>query len=174
MRWFPFILLAIAGIVCQTTLVAAIRAHGVGPNVMFILAVYYALWGPWPDAALAAMALGFMTDLYTGSPGRIGLHAFCYGGVAWCIIQVRQVLVRTHPLAQVLIVLAFGGAVELAVALYHYWIASQSGLAKALGLAVLSAAYTAVLTPVLLWLLCRLGRLTGLTTDPRAGVNRRR
>lgn len=166
MRWFPFILLAIAGIVCQTTVVPYIRLPGFGPDVMFILAVYYALWGPWPDAALAGLALGFVVDLFTiGHPGRIGLHAFFFGAASWGIIQVRQTLVRTHPMAQVLITLGFAVVVELSVALYHRWAGPNHGASVGVGWALLSALYTAALSPILLWALSRLNKLTGLRTD---------
>lgn len=168
MRWFPFVILALVGIVCQTTVVPYLRLPGLGPDVMFILAVYYSLWGPWPDAALAALTLGFIVDLETNSsPGRIGLHAFCYGAASWGIIQVRQAVVRTHPIAQVLITLLFALGVETAVAFYHRWARPEVGLARSLGLGALSAVYTAALAPVLLWLLNRMNKLTGMRSDSR-------
>ena len=168
MRWLPFLILAVLGIVCQTTLVPWIRISGSGPDVLFLLAVYYALWGPWPDAALAGLALGFFLDLYTlGQPGRIGLHAFCFGGAAWGIIQVRQMVVRTHPVAQILVTLFFGAAVECAAALYYIWASPDRTTVAGLAWAGLSALYTAALSPLVLWVLSRFNKLTGLKQETK-------
>jgi rod shape-determining protein MreD len=173
MKWLPFALLAVVGIVCQTTLVPLIRldwieSGRIGPDWMFILAVYYALWGPWPDAAIAAWILGFVLNLFTLPTGsRVGLHAFCYGAAAWGIIRVRQVVIRSHPVAQFLIALVFALGIEIAVLLYRRWSMSGPGPYGAWSAAVLSAVYTGICAPPLLWVLARLGRLTGLRPEAR-------
>jgi rod shape-determining protein MreD len=174
MRWLPFAILAGVGIVCQTTAVQYMRWPGIGPDLMFILAVHYALWGPWPEAAIAGWILGFILDLFTlASGGRIGLHAFCYGAAAWGIIRVRQVVVRNHWMAQMLITLLFALGVEVAVLFYHHWSAPPISLRGGWGEAILRAVYTAVLAPVLLWGLMRLGRFTGLRAEARSRARRR-
>jgi rod shape-determining protein MreD len=135
---------------------------------MLILAVYYALWAPWPDGALAGLALGFVVDLFSLSdPGRIGLHAFCFGAASWGIIKIRTMLVRSHPIAQVLLTMVFGAAVHMAVALYYRWAGPDRPLAASLGLALLTAAYTAILAPLLLWLLVKLHWVTGVKVGAR-------
>lgn len=176
MKWLPFGILAVVGIVCQTTIVPYLRVRGVGPDWMFVLAVYYALWGPWPEAAIGAWILGVVTDLEsTGMAGsRIGLHAFCYGAAAWGIIRTRQAVMRGHWLAQVFIALVFGLGVEVVVRLYQHWSAPQLSLAEAGWGAILSAVYTAACAPFLLWGLTRLSRLTGLKVDRQPWRRRRR
>lgn len=172
MKWLPFAILAVVGIVCQTTLVPLMRIRGdIGPDWMFILAVYYALWGPWPEAAVAAWILGVVTDLHSTSMpgGRIGLHAFCYGAAAWGIIRTRQAVMRGHWLAQVFITLIFALGVEVAVRLYQHWAAALPGIGGASWSAILSAAYTAACAPILLAGLMRLRRLTGMKIESRRG-----
>lgn len=180
MRWLPFAILALVGIVCQTTLVPLIRLDWfepdrIGPDLMFILAMYYALWGPWPEAAIGAWILGLVVPLFTLQAGsRIGLHAFCYGAAAWGIIRVRQVVIRSHPVAQFLIALVFALGIEVAVLLYRRWSAVQAGPVGAWRAAVMSAMYTAICAPPLLWALARLWRLTGLRAEARPGARRRK
>jgi rod shape-determining protein MreD len=180
MKWLPFAILAVAGIVCQTTIVPHMRVRWFGPEIgpdwMFILAVFYALWGPWPEAAIAAWILGVVTDLESaGMAGsRIGLHAFCYGAAAWGIIRTRQAVMRGHWLAQVFITLVFALGVEAAVRLYQHWSAPAMGLGDAGWGAMLSAAYTAAWAPILLWALMRLGRLAGLKVETQSWKRRRR
>lgn len=175
MRWLPFAILAVLGIVAQTTIVPHLRIqHWIGPDWMFILAVYYALWGPWPDAAVAAWILGLIVDLFTApSGGRIGLHALLYGAAAWGSIRARQVIVRDHPVAQFLITLVFALLIQVAVYLYQRWSASGPAAPGALGAALVSALYTAVCAPPLLWVLNRFGRLTGLRSETRPWTRRR-
>ena len=116
MRWLPFFILAIATLACQCTVVQMMSVRHVWPDWLFVLAVHYALWGPWPDAAIAAWLLGLLMDVQSG--GRIGLHAFCFGAAAWVIVRVRQVVFRDHPVTQALITLALAFAVRLVVGVY--------------------------------------------------------
>lgn len=176
MRWLTFGILAFVTIVCQTTIVARLRFSDVGPDWMFILAVNYALWGPWPEAGIAAWILGVVTDLQsTGTAGsRIGLHAFCYGAAAWGIFRTRHAFMRTHWLAQTFVTLIFGLGVEVAIRLYQYWSAPQMSLGAAGWSAMLSAAYSAACAPFLLWVLVRLSRVTGLKVDRQPWMKRRR
>ena len=179
MKWFPFAILAVIGIVCQTTLVPLIRldwfeSGRIGPDWMFILAVYYALWGPWPDAAMAAWILGFVLDLFTlQTGGRVGLHAFCYGAAAWGSIRVRHVVIRSHPIAQFLIALVFATGIEVATLLYRCWSVPGPGPYVAWHAGLLSAVYTSICTPPLLWILTRLTWLTGLRPESRPIRHRR-
>src|SRR5690606_6372078 len=137
--------------------------HWIGPDWMLILAVYYALWGPWPEAAIAGWILGLIVDLFTApAGGRIGLHALLYGASAWGVIRARQVVVRNHPVAQFLITLVFALLIQAAVYFHQRWSSPGAPPPGALGAAMASALYTAVCAPPLLWVLNRLGRLTSL------------
>jgi rod shape-determining protein MreD len=169
MRWLPFALLATVVIVCQTTLVPRLMTiYSIWPEWVIILAVHYALWGPWPDAAIAAWILGLLVDLQSAAPDPIGLHAFCYGLAAWAVIRIRQVLFRDHPVTHALVTLAFAFAVHTLTGLYYWW--KLSGALDTEGLwrpALLFAGYTAVWAPCLHWVLLKLQRWTGLGPSRR-------
>jgi len=164
MKWRAFIILAIVMIVCQTTIVPAMAIYSVRPNWMFVLAVHYALWGPWPDAAIGAWLLGLMIDLQTVSQaGHVGLYAFLFGGSAWAILRIRQVFFRDHALTQLLVTGIFALLIELVVEVYRQW-GAEASTASIFMPALFTALYTAAWAPYLHWLLNRLKRWTGLNT----------
>lgn len=168
MNWFPFAILALAATVVQTTLVPYVRVGAAGPDVMFLLAVHYALWGPWPDVGIAAWILGLVFGTQSDEP--VGLHAFCYGAAAWGIVRLRQVVFRDHPVAQFLIALLFTFLVQAAAWLALHWLASvRLGGWEVFKACVLVALYTAVCAPFLHAALHRLSRWTGLRSAVRAG-----
>jgi rod shape-determining protein MreD len=163
MRWVPFAILALVTIVFQTTIVPMTAVRSVWPEWTFILAVHYALWGPWPDAAIAAWLLGLLVDLQSAPPDPIGLHAFCYGACAWAIIRIRSALFRDHPVTHGVVTLVFAFAMQLVIGLYRSWRLSEEGGYEGWVLpAFLTALYTAVWAPLLCWPLIRMGRWTGL------------
>ncbi len=175
MRWLTFGILAGICLVLQTALAPHLAIAGVRPDWMFVLAVFYAMLGPWPDACIAAWILGLLVDLASangGGYGHIGLYAFAFGGTAWLILQVRELVFPEHWLAHT--VLTFLGAllVQAAVAAYRS-VTMPSGPALATGVwmyGLLTALYTTFWAPYFHWVLIRLRRAAGL----RAGASRGR
>ncbi len=163
MRWGPFIILALATIVLQTSVLARFPLFGAFPDLMFVLAVHYAMWATWPEAGLAAWILGFILGAESAGVGTAALYAFCYGAAAWVIVLVRQVLFREHPATQVLVTLTLALAVQLAAEAFHGWRAGRPALAAAIWPAALWAAVlTAVVAPLVHRGLASLGGWTGL------------
>lgn len=160
MRWLPFTVLALVMIVLQTAVARYMAIRGIWPDLMFILAVHYALWGPWPEAAIASWILGLIVGL--ASQDRIGLHALCFATAAWAIFRVRQAVFRDHPLTQLVVTLLACLVVQVAVGIYNQWSASEGTDIRIWGPAFFTAIYTAALAPYLHWGLQRLGRWTGL------------
>ena len=162
MRWFSFAILAVIALVLQTTVVPRMEIQLIRPDLVFILAVHYALWGPWPDAAIAAWILGFIASLQSADP--VGIQAFAFGLAAWCILRIRQVLFRDHAMTQLLLTLCFMFAIQLIIGLYRRW-----AMAPAEGgfvwPALMTAVYTGACAPYLHWVLIRLSWLTGLRTS---------
>ncbi len=163
MRWIPFSILAVLGIVLQTKVAPYLAIGSVWPDLMFLLVVHYALWGPWPEAAIGAWILGLLVDL--NSTGRIGLFAFAYGGAAWGIMRVRQAVFRDHPMTQIVVTAAFALLVQMIAAIYlRYLHGAIEGLWWR---ALWTALFTAGLAPYVHWLLLRMGRWTGLKPGHR-------
>jgi rod shape-determining protein MreD len=169
MKWLPFAILATLAIICQTTIVHSVTVHQVWPDWMFVLAVHYALWGPWPDAALAGWILGLVVGLQ--SSDRIGLHAFAYGLAAWVIIRTRHVVFRQHPLTQIVVTFIFALVVQLIVGIYRQWGANADVISGGIWWpALFTALYTAAWAPLLHWLLLKAGRWTGLRPTREYGM----
>lgn len=170
MRWAPCVFLALVALGFQMTVAPVIAIHAVRPNFMFVLAVHWALWGPWPDGAIAAWGLGLTVDLLTlAGGGRIGLYAFLFGGAAWAIMQVRQVFFREHPLTLFVLTLVFGWAVELAVEVFRHWLTGTPMQAGTLCWpAFFTALYTAAFAPYGHWVLRRTNGWTGLASGRRS------
>ncbi len=167
MKWFPFIILAVAATVCQTVLGPRMEIRSIRPDWMFILVVHYALWAPWPEAGLAGWVLGLMLGIESLDE-PVGLHAFCYGAAAWGIFRCRHAVFRQHPATQFVLTLAFTFGVQLAASIYRVWkLPASPGAGEFLTSAFLTAVYTAALTPLLYWGLSRLGRWTGLRSGQR-------
>lgn len=163
MNWVAFAVLAGLALICQTTVASALAIQTITPSWMFVLAMFYALWGPWPDAAIAAWILGLLADL-PASP--IGLHAFTYGGAAWAVLRIRQVLFRDHALTQFILTFVFMLAIQVLVGLYLCWDAGRAVNWGGLGWrALLTAVYTAAWAPYMHWLFIRLERWTGIGPD---------
>ena len=161
MRWLPFGILAVLALVFQTTVVPMMAVESIWPDWMFVLAVHYALWGPWPDAAIAAWLLGLIVGLQTAD--RTGLHAFCFGAAAWGIMRVRQVLFRDHAVTYVVVTLVFALAIQLMIGLYRWWSAPTATTREGLFWhAGMTAVYTALWALLLHRPLIRLGKWTGL------------
>lgn len=132
---------------------------------MFVLAVFYALLAPWPDACIAAWVLGMLVDLASAN-GRIGLFAFGYGATALLILQVREVLFPEHWLSHALLTLVGGLLLQVAIATYRS-LADTAPAGSIWGYALLTCLYTVVpWAPLFHGVLSRLWRVTGLRHMP--------
>jgi rod shape-determining protein MreD len=129
--------------------------------------VYYALWGPWPDAGIAACILGLVFGAQTRDP--MGLHAFCYGAAAFAIVRIRQAIFREHVLAQMAVTALFTFLVQFAIWLYlHFAPSSAASWGDVFRIPFLTALYTALFSPPVNWLLHRFKNQTGLRFHQRA------
>ncbi len=164
MRWLPFIILAYISILLQTTVVERLEISHVRPDLVFIMAVFYALHAASPDAMIAAWTLGFVTDL-CGS-GHLGVFAFSYGLMALLIVQLRDSMFRDHPLTSLFVTLFCTWVVYLMAGL-HFILShpqAQRSIIEMLLHSTYTAMYSAALAPYLHWLFGRLRGLLGMTS----------
>ncbi len=175
MRWVTFAILAGLCLVLQTALAPHLAIGEIRPDWLFVLAVFYAVMGPWPDACLGAWVLGLLIDLESvnGSAGygHLGLFAFSFGGTAWLIYHVRDLVFREHWLTHTILTFLGAMLVQSVVALYRSATAPE-GTSPATGVwtyAVLTALYTTFWAPYFHWLLIRMRRLTGLRATMARG-----
>ena len=171
MRWIAFIILVYVATVFQTTIAPFIAIHGVRPDVLIIVAVYYALMATRYDAFIAAWAIGMMVDLTSlgfRTYSNVGVCAVAYSIAAMMMVGLREYTFRDTPVAQVLY--CFGAKVFVsAVAIVHMTVVADQrvALGELIALALWEASYTAVLAPYACWILRRLQPGLGLTGKHR-------
>jgi rod shape-determining protein MreD len=163
MRWLPFLILAYVALGVQIGLSGYVDVQRARPNFVLLAVIFIAVNAQRDAALLGAFMLGLMQDLLTDSP--LGLSAFTYALIAMLVVGMRELVYREHFLTHLF--LGFVGGVIFAAVVYvhgliYLWAHPRGGwmrpsLAPLLGAAV----YTAVLAPVVLYLLQRTRRAFG-------------
>lgn len=166
MRWIPFVILVYVACVLQTTAMAFLEVHSVRPDLLVLVAVYYALLARRPDALLACWLLGLAVDLnglsfHTRS--NVGLHALAFGLIALLAVRVRELFFRDQMMTFVWFMVAWVLLLEALVGMHLMWATGQWNRFGELALAgTYTAIYTAIFAPYVHWLLKRLRPTLGL------------
>jgi len=159
MREIPYIILLAACLILQAAFLDGMRVFGAAPDILFIVALYAALFAPKSHATLAAVMAGLASDVFAG--GRLGVHALLFGLVAAFLVYAREKIFKEHPLSQAVLAFAALCVIEVAYALaakIQYPTASAGALLAA---GILSALWTAALAPFALALLVKFNRTMG-------------
>lgn len=168
MRWIPFIILLYVGAVLQTTIVPVVEIHEIRPDLLIILAVYYALMAPRYDALLACWCIGFLIDLcsagYT-THSNVGVHAVGLGVAGILIVGLRDYTIQDSPLTQMLYCL-FTKIFVTGVMVLHmaYVLDVDNIVGRFMAVGCWEAVYTGLLAPYAFWSLRKLRGTLGL--DP--------
>jgi hypothetical protein len=156
---------ALALAILELALGWRVSLSGAAPDVLFVLAALAAT-DPRPAGGVpAACAIGLLSDFLLG--GRLGLMALGYGLGARAIQQLEALLGRSAPGARGGLLARAGwiflftlagaaaahGTVALLGVLFGGWASMGGRLARAVGIAFLTAAAAPFLWPVLtVWL----------------------
>ena len=143
----------------------------VAPRFELILAMFVSLFAPGRVALAAWGIMGFCVDLLSvNHDGAILVGpytlAFLAGGIT--VLQVRTMVLRTHPLSHGFAVFCSGIAVALVVviifAVRGWWYGMPEGYSSVDDLInrALSAVYTAALAVLFAWPLMKMVPLFGL------------
>jgi rod shape-determining protein MreD len=167
LRWFIYFILAYIILGLQLGLGSFIAFRDVSPNLMVLLVVFISLNAPREEALLASFLLGMFQDLITLQP--LGLFAFSYGIVSLLVCMIAESVGRSHPLTHVS--LAFMATMVVGVLLLIHDLVSPVGPARPYGgtalkairigprVVAVSAAYTTLISPLVIFLLQRFNRL---------------
>ena len=154
MRWLTFFILAYVATVLQSTLLGLMTGATVGGatvNLLFILALYYALTARKSDAPWACMALGLMADLASSYP--FGVYAAAFAVAGWGITRIRSHLVGEHPLSVLFMSFILTFLLEVIVGVVAF--KSRTPWGYLLSTALLTALFTAIAAVPVHWLLRR-------------------
>ena len=177
MRLFPYFILAYVTLGLQLGLGRYADIGGGAPNLVLLAVIFIAGNAPRDAALPGAFSLGLMQDLL--GPGPPGLYAVAYGLVALVVLRTQHSIYRDHPLTHLSVALSGGLLVALVVTV-HGWIRPagpeviENGLAVAavrapVGGLYVSAVYTAVIAPPVLWMLRHSRRLFAFRTARARG-----
>ena len=166
MRLLAYFILAYLALGLQLGLGHYANLGAATPNLVLLAVIFIAANAPRDAALLGAFSLGLMQDLLGLGPP--GLYAVAYGLVALVVLRTQHSVYRDHPLTQFTVALVAGLIVALVVTT-HGWVRPagpqvvENGLTIAavrapVGRLFVSAVYTAVLAPPVLWLLARTRR----------------
>src|SRR3954462_1676955 len=178
MRSFGYFILAYVALGLQLGLGRYLSWHDARPNLVLIAVVYMALHARREAALLGCFFVGLCQDLLTQPPP--GLYALSYGLVGLVVSGTHQAIKRDHPLTHFALALV-GGLMTASLLAAHAWLRPAGpGRVVADAAAVpplradilplfVSAGYTAVLAPILLWLVGRLTRAFAFQGHYRRG-----
>lgn len=155
-----FLLLFVA-ILLETSVGSDLRIDGVAPDFMVLIAILAGLTGGTEAGAWVGFWAGLFTDLFlTTTP--LGLSALTYCLVGAAVGALRAGLLHeSRSLIPVVAVLATGGAVVMFVGLGDVLGQSQllvAGRSWMIRVAVVEAAWSAVLAMPIGWVYARLAR----------------
>ena len=154
MRWLTFFILAYVATVLQSTLLGLMTGATVGGatvNLLFILALYYALSARKSDAPWACMALGLMADLASSYP--FGAYAAAFAVAGWGVTRIRSHLVGEHPISVLFMSFILTFLLEVIVGAVAF--KSTTPWGYLLSTALLTAVFTAIAAVPVHWLLRR-------------------
>lgn len=129
------------------------------PRLVLVFAVYLGLLAPTAGVVWAWALIGFVLDLLTALPGQgviIGPYTIGYLIGAIVVLQLRSMVLRTHPVSHAFCVLGAGVAVHgvvsaiMGIRQIYDPAAGYDGLHDA-AVRMLAVAYTVPFAAVLAW-----------------------
>ena len=169
MRWITYIILLFIAAALQSAQLGGFP-HAKGdawPQIQYllILAIFYALYASENAGPLCGFACGVIFDLVSGE--YVGLNAIPMALIAWAIVRIRLSVFREHAVSQVVIALLAVLLFALLSLITHTLTGSPMiGLSPwtFFGKYAGNAVYSAVVAPVLYWILFRFPTLLGFST----------
>jgi rod shape-determining protein MreD len=177
MRLLAYFILAYVTLGLQLGLGHYANLGGAAPNLVLLAAIFVAANAPRDAALPGAFCLGLMQDLLGLGPP--GLYAVAYGLVALVVLRTQHSVYRDHSLTHLSVTL-IAGLIVACVVMVHGWIRPAGPKVVANGLALaavrapvgglfVSAIYTAILAPPMLWALAHSRRFFAFRTARARG-----
>ncbi len=136
----------------QTTWPDTLKLQGVLPDLPLLLVVYFAVM----DGEERAMFTGLIGGIYqdVASNAALGHHVFCLVALAYFVGRISTRLITEHPAVKAgLVFLAAVGAGVLYVCIQYVQQPALGALEPVLTSVIPSAFYTAVITPMMFYVM---------------------
>lgn len=175
MHWMAFGILLYVTTVLQTAFAPFLAVHGVRPDFLAIVAVYYALIARREDALLACWFIGLAADLTGLGYARhssVGVAALSMGLAGLVVVAVRDLTFRDSVVTQLLFTFAVCMMHSVLVGLFAWYAAANRPAAwDVVQWSLYTAIYTALLAPYGHWLLRRMRNMLGLAASGRVRIS---
>jgi rod shape-determining protein MreD len=145
----------ITAVLLQSTVFAQLRLLGIRPELLFLVTILVALHEGPNEGAVVGFVCGLAQDLLLNQPK--GITALTLTLLGYSVGMARQYIVSPSPLVPTIVV-----AVSTALGIAFYEVVSfllgqfESTISYAVKVALLTALYNAVLTPIVSPLLRRI------------------
>lgn len=148
MRWLTFGIVVVAALTLQAALAPQLALFGARPDLLLVVATFFALYARPRDAVLGAWIIGLLADLM--SIERLGFFALSYLGIALLVSGLREYLFRYRGTTQFAVTFAVGLVLRMVWVIYR---TATIGLHESWGVLLLqevlwAACWTAVFAPV--------------------------
>jgi rod shape-determining protein MreD len=169
MRWLSFFILAYVMLGLQIGLGSSVQIHQAQPNFLLLVAVFVAINAPRDIALSACLLLGLLQDLIM--PGKpLGLATASFGVVGILIIKIQELVYGDHFLTHFSLALLAGLVVAVIYGVHGaiYPLIHRSlkiWRPPAMGAMIGGALYTAVLAPLVIFILQRMRRAFGFRSS---------
>ncbi|MBI1827479.1 MAG: rod shape-determining protein MreD [Planctomycetes bacterium] len=154
MRWLPIVVLNAAVVALQAALGPFLAVHGIRPDWLVVMAVFWGLYARGWQGVISAWILGAVADLITIE--KFGLQMLSYAMAATLVTSIRLQVFRYRWSAQFSLTLLASFLLRMAWAIYASWRFGPLGrmipgwFAEAAFISVYSAAWAPLLHSLLL------------------------
>ncbi|MEI7766346.1 MAG: rod shape-determining protein MreD [Phycisphaerae bacterium] len=171
MRWFAYVILLYVATAFQVARLGKI-SPGTYPQIeyLIILVLFYALYAPEDEAALAAIITGITYDLI--STDIIGTQAIPIALLGWLVLRIRMSIFRDFFLSQALVALFAGILLALLSSIFKCWSiphAARLGFGSLVWQGCANAGYTAIMAVPIIYVLDKLRPILGLESGRKNG-----
>ena len=162
MRWFWIVVLGLAVLALEMSLVSKMRGLGGGPDLLLLFVIFLSLYCPMEDAALSGWLLGLAKDSL--SDGTFGLYAVLYMGLGFFLSRIRADIFLEYNVSHVANAAVSTMLVYLCVAVWRSMqgLPMFSMLPTIIGISV----WNAVLAPAVFFVFFRFSRLLDAARRP--------
>jgi rod shape-determining protein MreD len=154
-RVIVIIVIIVTAVLLQSTVFSQLQLLGVRPELLYLVTILIALNEGPSEGAIVGFTCGLAQDMFLDQP--MGITALTLTLLGYAVGMARQYIVSPSPLVPTIVV-----AVATALGVGFYEIVTyllgqfDAGFTYAVKVALLTAAYNAVLTPILSPLLRRI------------------
>ena len=161
-RWFWIIVLALALLAIEMTIVSRVRSFGGGPDLVLLFVIFLSLYGPMDDAPLSGWLLGLAKDSLTD--GTFGLYAVLFMALGFFLSRIRADIFLEYNISHVANAAVSTLLIYVAVAVWH----STQGLPvlSMLPVVVGVSIWNALLAPGAFYVFFRFSRLLDAARRP--------